>query len=227
MNQEESALHKCRPALQDLLSSGAVSLTWLITELVAGDFIDGVDTNVTGVSDGAKVSKILEAVQVQVRLDPTKFYSFVSILKKKPALRAITENLTRWQVNIPPQPQPVLPIPGDPLDKSPIYAEFTKLERTDGRGKPINIAEALTPKWKSFACMLDFDDRGDTISFIEANNRSASDCCQQTLKMWIDGNSRSVPKTWKALIKTIKDVGHGALANDVEMIISSRQPKME
>ena len=93
MNPEETAIHKCRPAIQELLSSGAVSLTWFITELVSGDFIDGAETNVLGVSDAAKISKILEAVQVQVKLDPTKFDTFSSILAKKPALISITRSL--------------------------------------------------------------------------------------------------------------------------------------
>ena len=94
MDPEETAIHKCRPAMQDLLSSGVVSLPWFITELVSNDFIDGVETNVLGVSDAAKISRLLEAVQVQVRLDRPKFHTFLSILAKKPALRPIAQNLS-------------------------------------------------------------------------------------------------------------------------------------
>ena len=95
MNPEEAAIHKCRSDMQDLLSSGAVSLTWFTTELIANDFIDGLESDTLGVPTAAKVSKLIEAVQVQVRLDRGKFQTFLAILSKKPALQSITDRLAR------------------------------------------------------------------------------------------------------------------------------------
>ena len=94
MNPEERAIHYSRPDLQDLLSSGAVSLTSFTTELVSNDFIDGLETNTLGVPDAEKVRKLLDAVQVQVRLSPRKFEAFIRILSKTPALQPLVERLT-------------------------------------------------------------------------------------------------------------------------------------
>ena len=113
----------------------------------------------------------------------------------------------------------------DPLDDLITQAELTRLDRLDGRGRPLNITEILTPKWKEFACELNFDDRGDTISLIEANNARATGCCQETLQRWLAGNSRSGPVTWRRLIDCMDHMGYRAHANDVRKIISSRPSK--
>lgn len=92
---ESRALQKCAAELNRALAT-TVGVEWFADRLLAEDFIaeevhDSVQT--LGVSNYAKVTQLMSSVRAQVTNTPSKFGSYVAILKEKPALGNVVGNL--------------------------------------------------------------------------------------------------------------------------------------
>ena len=83
-------------------------------------------------------------------------------------------------------------------------------------GEILNVIEAVTPVWKNFGYLLDFDHNGQKLDVIEASHivKGPVVCCQEMFKFWLDGNGK--PATWGTLIELLGYCGKGQLAEQLK-----------
>ena len=89
---ESEAFRKCSP---DLLR-GIQDPELLAWELYSDDIVSETvvdEVSVLGLSAIQKKTKLLSAVRNEISVDPTKFQSLLTALKRKPPLKSVAENL--------------------------------------------------------------------------------------------------------------------------------------
>ena len=93
---ESLAVQKNRTVVCKLIVACA-DTTWFAGRLVEESFITSqVQANVTrtrGMSDYEKCSQLLDAVEVQLIVDPRKFQAFLEVFSDQPALQAVADAL--------------------------------------------------------------------------------------------------------------------------------------
>ena len=86
--------------------------------------------------------------------------------------------------------------------------------------KKLEIIKSVTPKWKEFGDLLEFDHDGTHLDVIEAkhpNNRPAS--CREMFQYWLAGNGVE-PVSWRTLVSLLRNVEKNTLAKDLEQMLS-------
>ena len=102
------------------------------------------------------------------------------------------------------------------LDKTPRLAQLQRMKTPTG--EEVKIIQSLAPGWKDAGIYLDFDQIGQTVSLIAAEQRqNPVACCQEMFKQWLAGNGK--PATWKVLIELLKVVGQNELAKQVKLAL--------
>ena len=91
---------------------------------------------------------------------------------------------------------------------------LTRLKGKDG--KEVEIMKAVTPYWKAFGQLLDFDAVGRDLDTIDRRNRDPADSCNDMFQHWLKGNG--IPATWSNVIDILDTIGLKVLAKDVEAI---------
>ena len=81
------------------------------------------------------------------------------------------------------------------------------------KGKKLEIIKSMTPQWQQLGLLMDFDDDGRTVAFIEAEYiQSKFVCCQEIFLLWLKGPYA----TWENLIEVLCDCECESLAEDIE-----------
>ena len=84
----------------------------------------------------------------------------------------------------------------------------------------MEIIKSVTPKWKDFGSLLDFDEAGTHLELLEAQyGRNAMDCCRAMFQYWLQGNG--VEATWDKLVELLADSQMSILASDLQGILKS------
>ena len=101
-----------------------------------------------------------------------------------------------------------------------VVLSILTLTRLKGKnGKEVEIMKAVTPNWKAFGQLLDFDSVGRDLDTIDRRNRDPADSCNEMFQRWLDGNG--IPATWSNVIDILDTIGLKVIAKDVKAIISS------
>ena len=90
-------------------------------------------------------------------------------------------------------------------------------------GKRIEIIKSLSPDWKTFGVLLNFDDLGSHLSLIEAQHGQTNPlaCCRTMMIHWIAGNGEQPTLPVKKLLDLLVD-GKGAyLAEQIKQVLSN------
>ena len=91
---------------------------------------------------------------------------------------------------------------------------LTRLKGKDG--KEVEIMKAVTPYWKAFGQLLDFDAVGRDLDTIDRRNRDPADSCNDMFQHWLKGNG--IPASWSNVIDILDTIGLKVLAKDVKAI---------
>ena len=90
------------------------------------------------------------------------------------------------------------------------------LFRSRNTGTHIKIINAVAPKWRQFAVLLDFDEDGTKIDHIQAEKaiHGPVECCTEMFKTWLRGEGKQ-PASWELLIELLDDFELKYLAQQV------------
>ena len=104
---------------------------------------------------------------------------------------------------------------GPKLTDKPTMAQLKLLK---GRGTEVKIMQQIGAGWGEVAIMMDFDDNAKVKGAIKG---TPQECCEEMLKLWLDGKSRKEGgrATWETLIQVLKDSELRTLASDIEIIL--------
>ena len=84
------------------------------------------------------------------------------------------------------------------------------------KGGKIKIMDRLSPSWRRFGILLEFDDEGTQVKKIDEKHRGDPDlCCQAMFQHWLSGNGRK-PLSWRTLIELLEDSDQEVLAGEVQ-----------
>ena len=104
--------------------------------------------------------------------------------------------------------------------EKPTLAQLTLLKNSS-KSKKVEIIKSVTPKWRDFGSLLDFDEAGTHLELLEAQyaGRNTVDCCRAMFQHWLQGNG--VEATWDKLVELLTDSQMSTLASDVEEILKT------
>ena len=92
----------------------------------------------------------------------------------------------------------------------PSIAQLMSLKTATGR--ELEIIKSIAPWWKQLGYLMDCDDEGRTVAFIEVEHHSKLACCQEMFLLWL----KSPYATWENLIGLLIDCEHEYLAGRIE-----------
>ena len=91
-----------------------------------------------------------------------------------------------------------------------------------GSGEKIEIIKLLSPDWKAFGVLLNFDDLGAQLSLIEAQHgwTNPRACCRDMMIHWLSGNGEQ-PTSWRTLLDLLVDGERAYLAEQIKGVLST------
>ena len=106
------------------------------------------------------------------------------------------------------------------LDCRPSLRDLTMLKTSDG--ERFEIIKSLSPDWKAFGVLLNFDDLGSHLSLIEAQHGQTNPlaCCRAMMIHWIAGNGEQ-PTTWRKLLDLLVDGERARLSEQIRQAFFS------
>jgi hypothetical protein len=104
------------------------------------------------------------------------------------------------------------------LDSCPSLRDLTMLKTSSG--EKIEIIKLLTPDWKAYGALFNFDDLGAQLSLIEAQHGRTNPlaCCRDMMIYWLSGNGEQ-PTTWRTLLGILEDGGSVYLAEQIKQTL--------
>lgn len=86
----------------------------------------------------------------------------------------------------------------------------------------VHIIKTITPKWREFGHLLNFDPDGLTLNLIEAEKKlwGPEACCEEMFQRWLRGEGWQ-PATWRVLIELLEDAKYNHLAQQVKDMLGT------
>ena len=89
------------------------------------------------------------------------------------------------------------------------------------QGKKIQIIKTVSPKWRKFGVLLDFDESGTQLDIIRGKyHGDPEDCCEAMFQHWLKGNGLK-PCSWHTLIQVLEDCEEQALAQEIQHALTT------
>ena len=85
------------------------------------------------------------------------------------------------------------------------------------KGNKIRVIQTVAPRWQRLGVLLDFDESGKKLEFIETKNHCIpEECCREMFQHWLKGNGVR-PCSWRTLIELLEDCDFEMLAEELYM----------
>ena len=99
--------------------------------------------------------------------------------------------------------------------------DLSCLRYTDESGdkQVVHIVDDVASQWKRLGLALNCAD--SDLNNIERNCSQVEDCCRELFSRWLNGRiGGEEPRTWKVLVKAMKDARCGETSRKVKDIVS-------
>eukprot|EP00731_Ephydatia_muelleri_P016660 Em0009g1084a len=204
----ESCFREMVADLQSQLNLDDISVHLYSAALISPTEHDEVNNHM--LSNHARITKLLSAVEKAIRIDAKNFSTFLNVLDKTPRYRPIARR-AREKLGLQLQPSVGKPV-GTSVGKSVGTFVGTSVSAAPLSGKIqdadiARIAEEL-PQWQIVARYLDMD-----IEDIENNNRAPADQRKSFLRKWIRRDGSAATYEW--LSKVLKMLGEEGAADKI------------
>ena len=105
-------------------------------------------------------------------------------------------------------------------DTRPTLSQLHILKSQSGN---VKIIKRLTPLWKTFGALLNFDSNGAKLRDIEHEYpNDPESCCREVLQHWLVGNGVE-PCSWRKLVEIIDDSDQEILAEEIMAALSGHK----
>ena len=109
------------------------------------------------------------------------------------------------------------------LDQMPRLANLQYMAAIGGEG--VEIIKTLAPAWYQLGIRFDFDQCGDLVSRIRAQERDHVHCCDLLIRNWLAGKGKMQPATWRVLIKLLKEMEQNALVDKIQLALGKNRKR--
>ena len=93
--------------------------------------------------------------------------------------------------------------------------------------RKLKIAEAIAPKWRRMAVMIEKSDSQITSVQNPGSGKTPEQCLDDALRIWQEssraGESNEYPYSWDGLLVLLNDIECGVLADDLRETLSSEK----